>query len=414
MTAPPPFPALDLSCPLAWPAAHSSDYPLRTTPSDTPAQTVHRVYLETLWLPEVLAQALRGVCVDLDGIERKFRVILPGLLGVEGAEGTGGGEVGEGAQTEVALMRFVWRVRCRNREKGERMREGEGDGEEDGEDKEDRERAVWFDELERREVQIQALIRLLLVTLPPLPPAPSPKKRKRERHAAPAPPTPEEEFDSLTDRLCIWHALGSVVEEVRLPGSEEERGWVRVWQEDVLAPLFERTLAAPLVQAFHEKLDPTLSPPSSPAPSPPGSPSLPAFAGLPTLSNSLETASMSSRSASLSSVSFGAPGYRRSMSVSSAGGSTRSVSVTRTGVNNSRNWAGKEVRMGKRAIGGARPRGRQASLPAAPPPQPAPRPFKRAETQTLVMSTPVKKSGLPNRVAPSSTDEVMETPQKGG
>lgn len=145
---------------------------------------------------------------------------------------------------------------------------------------------------------------------------------------------------------------------------EEHRGWVRAWREDVLVPLFAGTAAEPLVQSFHEKLDPTLSPPSSPEPSPPGSPTLP-FPGLPALSTSADTAataSTSSRSASVSSLSFGQPGYRRSMSVSSTGGqSARSVSVTRTGVNNSKNWAGREVKMSKRAIGGAKPKPRQAS-----------------------------------------------------
>ncbi|KZT62861.1 hypothetical protein CALCODRAFT_513762 [Calocera cornea HHB12733] len=443
--SPLPLPMLDLACPLAWPSHAVSDYPLRQAQAETPAQSVKRVYLETLWLPEeliplssivpalrhlpapALARAFPGVLLSLDAIEQKFRRDLPALLRDQGADGAEAVDGGAGARpgegdTEVALMRFVWRLRCRQRGQGDHMQtaeSGEG-GDDESEEKEEREMAEWLDELERREVQIQALLRLLLVTLPPSPPTPSPKKRKR--HAAPSPPSHEEEFDSLTDRLCIWHALGAVVQEVRLPGSEEDRGWVKVFQEDVLAPMFEHTLAGPLVQAFHEKLDPTLSPPSSPEPSPPGLPTLP-FAGLPALSTSLETAtaigSASSRSASVSSLTFGNPGYRRSMSVSSAGGQSQSgrsvsVSATRTGVNNSRNWAGKEVRMGRRAIGGAKPQQRQASLPAAPPPQQPPRALKRTESQMLVMSTPVKKPSLPNRPPPSSADEIMETPQKGG
>ncbi|EJU06287.1 hypothetical protein DACRYDRAFT_103234 [Dacryopinax primogenitus] len=443
---------LDLSCPLAWPSTSTStDYPLRQRTGESPRETVRRLYWETLWLPEELVAlqsvvpALRrlpgGVLVDhlgevflpLDGIERKYRVGMPFLLSAQTGAGAGGeaeaeahelGQ-GEGEGEEVRMMRFVYKLRERAGVGGGGVHEGggEGDGEELEEDRE-RDKREWFDQLERREVQLQLLLRLLQVTLPP---ARSPRKRKRPSPSHAHARTPVEEIDILSDRLAIWHALGSVLRPPPGPGStqaeagERERDWVTAWAEDVLGPLFDGTGAEGLVRGFREKLDPTISPPSSPVSSS-GEVVLP----LP-VPGALDPDTAASRSGSFTSVNLGAggagvgvgtgtaaaaaAGYRRSMSVSSTQSSRSVISVsgTRTGVNNSKNWAGKEVRMGRRAIGGARPR--QASLPPAPPPPQPARPFRRAESQMLVMSTPVKKP-IP-RPEPSSADEVMETPQKG-
>lgn len=185
-------------------------------------------------LPHPLHELLNDILSTARGVAQKYHTELPSII----SDGGGLGEVEE----QMMWLRY-------NNEKA-------SDNDELSQDHWTR---LWLEKMERREVQIQTLLYMLKLSLPgpqptcttPAPPDPpldsSPRKRTKA-HAdvramqAPvrAPSTPIYRLEAFMDKLSTWQLVGELED---VPDKrKEDRDWMQRFCEDVVEPLFKRSL----------------------------------------------------------------------------------------------------------------------------------------------------------------------------
>ncbi|KAJ3750912.1 hypothetical protein DFH05DRAFT_1567457 [Lentinula detonsa] len=255
------------------------EYPFTDLNNETPEQFVVRNYLQFLWLPEslmpldLLVASLRRVQVAststdslssphplhalLDPIlltartaANKYQTELPRILDNSG----GAGEI------EETMMWFVLSSEKphESQHERERTRTNTGSSVSSAQSVEspvwldEKWRASWIRRMERREVQIQILIHLLILSLPgPIPPRPdspemsSVKRRKRPRKKTARITTPEERLEAFMDKLSMWQLMGDLDANGKTRATDKannELDWIQLFCSNIVVPLFESTL----------------------------------------------------------------------------------------------------------------------------------------------------------------------------
>ncbi|KAG8818695.1 hypothetical protein FRC17_010742 [Serendipita sp. 399] len=279
-------------CPVPWPPATALmlDYPLIPQNSETAAQTINRVYIEALWLPESIMSLshfvievrraakqlpshsnsqssafhdiLRPLLLPLREIERKYQERLPNLLHDPQAA-----MEREGIEAEETAMWYAWhhgRPPVRHFPDPDNVDE-------------EKWKRQWMLDTERREVVVQILLHLLFLSasststsrIPLLPSRP--RKRKRDvphesikkkrksrkggRSPSPLPFSPFENLEVLVDRLALWQAIEDDSEKFLNRHGDDGRDWMRVFWEDQVDPMFRDQLPD-LVKQYGDKLTP--------------------------------------------------------------------------------------------------------------------------------------------------------------
>ncbi|KAF8452540.1 hypothetical protein L210DRAFT_846508 [Boletus edulis BED1] len=239
------------------------DYPFTDIHLETPDQFVVRMYLQFLWLPEsimpihLLVPSLQRVqdaspqspdsphplhalldplLLSVRSVTSKYHTDLPQILAQDGGEG----------ELEESMMWYTLGY--------EMSGVGEGGMNVNNEDAimlEEKSRNIWFERLERREVQIQILLYLLKLSLPgpcsPLPrvkiPAndvvPSTKKKRQKERAKYIVPSTHERLESFMDKLSMWQL---VINMNDLNKNRDERDWMQAFCENVVERQFKSTL----------------------------------------------------------------------------------------------------------------------------------------------------------------------------
>ncbi|KAF5392509.1 hypothetical protein D9757_002288 [Collybiopsis confluens] len=116
-------------------------------------------------------------------------------------------------------------------------------------------RAKWIKRMERREVCIQILLNLLLLSLPgprPVPLEPkipqlsSVKRRKQPIKKAASVPTPEERLESFMDKLSMLQLMGDLENcdqaSRPTPRPNNELNWAQSFCQNIIEPSFQSTL----------------------------------------------------------------------------------------------------------------------------------------------------------------------------
>ncbi|KAL1690827.1 DNA replication regulator SLD3-domain-containing protein [Schizophyllum commune] len=248
--------------------------------SDEQAESfIARTYLQYLWLPESimplhgLVYALRRIVhanpADTNAPHPLHALIEPLLLTARSAahkyhieltailaEGGGAGEA------EEAMMWFAYeheKHEAASSTGGQPSNSQQSNDPESNEDADAQWQARWLNRMERREAQIQILLYLLKLSLPPSPTADSiaspakkhaaamqqdssPRKRRR-KSPEPAPLAPEVYLEAFMDKLSMWQLVRGLEDDRRSEvQQDDERDWMQVFCEDVVEPLFKPTL----------------------------------------------------------------------------------------------------------------------------------------------------------------------------
>ncbi|KAL1664995.1 hypothetical protein GGF50DRAFT_53638 [Schizophyllum commune] len=267
---------------------------------------IARTYLQYLWLPESimplhgLVYALRRIVhanpADTNAPHPLHALIEPLLLTARSAahkyhteltailaEGGGAGEA------EEAMMWFAYEHEKHEAASSSQQHASSSQQSNDPESNEDADaqsQARWLNRMERREAQIQILLYLLKLSLPPSPTADliaspakkhaaamqqdvllSPRKRRRSsprkrrrKSPEPAPLAPEVYLEAFMDKLSMWQLVRGLEDDRRsevqsMPAGlrakaskggvagngkarqDDERDWMQVFCEDVVEPL---------------------------------------------------------------------------------------------------------------------------------------------------------------------------------
>ncbi|KAJ4485661.1 hypothetical protein J3R30DRAFT_3441047 [Lentinula aciculospora] len=256
------------------------EYPFTDLNNETPDQFVARTYLQFLWLPEslmpldLLVASLRRVQVASTSTDllssphplhalldpllltartaaNKYQVELPQILDNNG----GAGEI------EETMMWFALSFEKANgdgQHERERTRTNTGSSECSTQSAElpiwmdEKWRAKWIRRMERREVKIQILLHLLILSLPgpALPPPELPeissvKRRKRPRKKAAPITTPADRLEAFMDKLSMWQLMGDLDsnESIRaIAKTINELDWIQLFCQNIVEPLFKPNL----------------------------------------------------------------------------------------------------------------------------------------------------------------------------
>ncbi|KAK0444404.1 hypothetical protein EV421DRAFT_1890578 [Armillaria borealis] len=248
--------------PVNWSESHaktlSKDYPFTDIANETPDMYVQRTYLQFLWLPEsimpltlLIPSLLRvniasssqptthplhvlisSLLLTSRSAASKYHTDLPQLL----SDGGGDGEIEETmmwyALSHEKADESEGQSRLGSVERAEELWMNE------------KWRTKWLERMERREVLIQILLHLLILSLPgppPPPPSESPsRKRKKQsprKNASRAlVRTTEDRLESFMDKLSMWQLI-NVVER-----SRTELDWIQRFFRDVVEPQFKTSL----------------------------------------------------------------------------------------------------------------------------------------------------------------------------
>ncbi|KAF9031873.1 hypothetical protein BDZ89DRAFT_1131695 [Hymenopellis radicata] len=249
-----------------WTESHeralAKDYPFTDIGSETPDMYVQRTYLQFLWLPEsimplsLLIPSLLRVNVAststgphplpalLEPIlltgrvaSDKYRVELPQLI----ADGGGAEEIEELMMWYALSYEKNDNAECQSRagtnERTEELL------------KDDRWRERWFERMERRELAVQLLLHMIILTLPGLPETSSPKKRKRSskndatNQDKLSKETVEDRIEVYMDKLSTWQLVKDLEEmSSHTNKNEDEHDWVQKFLSQVVEPHFKQSL----------------------------------------------------------------------------------------------------------------------------------------------------------------------------
>ncbi|CCL99511.1 uncharacterized protein FIBRA_01529 [Fibroporia radiculosa] len=289
-TADPHLTSLPLESPVKWTAAQersiNKDHPLNSlNSSETPKDYVMRTYLQFLWLPKSVAplrllvpallrvttwiqtisnptfypshplhDALRPLLLAPRDAAEKYHVRINQIIDDDA----------EGGNLQENMMWFAY--------KNEMLDEDEAHSNESQFDLEERWKNRWLSGMEQREVQIQIILHLLLLSLPSssnreispsstleLPAHLSPLKNRKRKKREPTPPPPElpleERIERLMDRLSVWQLVAKLDAEPaqrdRSTYSQQDKGkqkasnerdWMQIFCEDVVERLFKDKL----------------------------------------------------------------------------------------------------------------------------------------------------------------------------
>ncbi|PCH38924.1 hypothetical protein WOLCODRAFT_140999 [Wolfiporia cocos MD-104 SS10] len=265
---------LSNQCPVRWTATQektiSRDYPLSLGIAKTLDEHVWRTYLQFLWLPESvvplrllipsLSRFLRTTTLPASSLHPPHSCVRPLLLTPRSAAQKYHDHInqivdndGGPSDAEEHMMWYAY--------KNERMGAADAqDGSEDAYAAEERWKNAWLARMERREVQIQILLHLLVLSLSgavrdaqpekdelPLHLSPSKKRKRKQAEAAAAHRTLslEEVLESFMDKLSMWQLVASLDADDTHPrrnNTRDERDWMQAFCEDVVEVQFKATL----------------------------------------------------------------------------------------------------------------------------------------------------------------------------
>ncbi|KAL1715115.1 hypothetical protein EV715DRAFT_208119 [Schizophyllum commune] len=233
---------------------------------------IARTYLQYLWLPESImplhgfVHALRRITYtspnDTNAPHPLHALIEPLLLTARSAahkyhteltailaEGGGAGEA------EEAMMWFAYeheKHEAASSASGQPSSSQQSNDPETNEDADAQWQARWLNRMERREAQIQILLYLLKLSLPPSPTADSIASPAKKHAAAMQQDillSPRKLYlEAFMDKLSMWQLVRGLEDGRRgevqsMPaGQDDERDWMQVFYEDVVEPLFKSTL----------------------------------------------------------------------------------------------------------------------------------------------------------------------------
>ncbi|KAJ3869282.1 hypothetical protein EV359DRAFT_30423 [Lentinula novae-zelandiae] len=259
----------------------NQEYPFTDLDKETPNQFVVRNYLQFLWLPESLMpldllvtslQRVQVASTSTDALStshplhalldpllltartaaNKYQTELPRILDNNG----GAGEIEE---TMMWYALNFERAHGEGQHERERTRTNTGSScsTQSAESPiwvDEKWRAKWIRRMERREVQIQILLHLLILSLPGLPPPPPPefpemssvKRRKRPRKKVTPVITPADRLEAFMDKLSMWQLMGDLDdsnERERVTVTpKDELDWTQRFCQSIVEPLFRLTL----------------------------------------------------------------------------------------------------------------------------------------------------------------------------
>ncbi|KAG7447555.1 uncharacterized protein BT62DRAFT_993235 [Guyanagaster necrorhizus] len=412
-----------------WSESHarvlSKDYPFADLASETADMYIQRTYLQFLWLPEsimpltLLIPSLLRVNIAsssqptthplhvlvspllLTGrlAANKYHTDLPQLL----SDGGGDGEI------EETMMWYALSNEKADESRGQ-SRPGSSERAEELWMNE-KWRAKWLERMERREVLIQILLHLLLLSLPgpPPPPSESPSRKRKKQSprndtARTVNKTTEDRLEAFMDKLSMWQLI-NIVEQSSASSKDDKENvldWIQRFFRDVVEPQFKTSLPDQC-SLLHSKIfrtsifsdDETTSRSSSRSPSPESQPPKellprPKRARTSTADNTrdrhpspaLSVTSSSAREVQPRSL---ARSRSRSLSVSLAQEKERERAES-VGTNSKKRVLNREVSMSMVFKGKPKPKVKETHKEQPKPMEPKP----KNEGVTLVEATPVK------------------------